>query len=162
MIGTRQASLIPSFQLITRWHGDTPNKEVGRVHPGTGKIIKKVAIVEDELMVAWTIESMLEELGYEIVGIFAKGEDAVAALQDLDVDLVCMDINLGRGIDGIEAAQQICERQVPAILFITAYSDSTTKTRIFESVPDAVVIGKPMTQARLEKAIGSFTGSPSH
>ena len=112
-------------------------------------------------MVAWTIESMLEDLGYEIVGIFANGEDAIAALQDVAVDLVCMDINLGRGIDGIEAARRIRERQAPAILFITAYSDSGTKTRIFESAPDAIVIGKPMTQAKLEQAIGSFTGSPS-
>ncbi len=112
-------------------------------------------------MVAWTIESMIEELGYEIVGIFAKGEDAVAALQDVNVDLVCMDINLGRGIDGIEAAQQICERQAPAILFITAYSDNSIKTRISERVPEAVVISKPMTQAQLENAIGSFAGTPS-
>jgi PleD family two-component response regulator len=136
MIGTAQASLIPSFQLITRWRGDAATRKAGRVHPSAGKTIKKVAIVEDELMVAWTIESMLEDLGYEIVGIFAKGEDAIAALQDVAVDLVCMDINLGRGIDGIEA-------------------------RILESAPDAIVIGKPMTQAKLEQAIGSFTGSPS-
>jgi CheY-like chemotaxis protein len=161
MIGTAQASLIPSFQLITRWRGDAATRKAGRVHPSAGKTIKKVAIVEDELMVAWTIESMLEDLGYEIVGIFAKGEDAIAALQDVAVDLVCMDINLGRGIDGIEAARRIRERQAPAILFITAYSDSGTKTRILESAPDAIVIGKPMTQAKLEQAIGSFTGSPS-
>ncbi len=161
MIGTGQAILIPSFQLITRWHGDAATRKASRVRTGADKTIKKVAIVEDEAMVAWTFESMLEDLGYEIVGIFANGEDAIAALKDVAVDLVCMDINLGRGIDGIEAARRICERQAPAILFITAYSDSGTKTRILESALDAILIGKPMTQAGLEKAIGGFTGAPS-
>jgi CheY-like chemotaxis protein len=161
MTVTRQASLVSSFQLMSGRGGEPTPKGAGRLHSGAGKTSRRVAVVEDELMVAWTIESMLEDLGHEVVGIFANGEHAVAALRDEAVDLVCMDINLGRGIDGIEAARQIRERQATAILFITAYSDGATKTRIFETVPDAVVIGKPTSLAGLEQAIRSFDGAPN-
>lgn len=159
MIGTHQVILIPPFQLMTRRGEEgTPRSGAG-AYFGAAKTIRRVAIVEDELMVAWGLESVLEDLGYEVVGVFANGEDAVAALQDVAVDLVCMDINLGRGVDGIEAARRIRERQASAVLFITAYSDGATMARIHESAPEALVIGKPTTQAKLEQAISSLTGS---
>ncbi len=159
MIGTEQASLNLSFHLVTRRGKERPPRSTNRVYSRPSKTIRKVAIVEDELMVAWTVESMLEDLGHDVVGVFANGEDAVAALQNVAVDLVCMDINLGAGIDGIEAARRIQERQPTAILFITAYSDNATKTRIHEIAPDAIVIGKPTTMAGFEQAISNFTDS---
>lgn len=159
MIGTQQVILVPSFQLMTRRGEEGTPRSGDGAYFGAGKRIRQVAIVEDELMVAWSIESMLEDLGYEVVGVFANGEDAIAALHDVAVDLVCMDVNLGGGVDGIEAARRIRERQASAVLFITAYSDSATKARIHETAPDALVIGKPTTQAKLEQAISSFTGS---
>lgn len=158
MMGTEQV-MVPSFHLMTRRSGEGTPRSADRVHSGAGERIRQVAIVEDELMVAWSLESMLEDLGYQIVGVFASGEDAIAALRDVAVDLICMDVNLGRGIDGIEAARRIRERQESAILFITAYSDGATRARIDETAPGALLIGKPTTQAKLEQAISSFTGS---
>ncbi len=161
MTGIDQVSFAPSFQFMTRQGGEASSTSANRADTRAGKTIRQVAIVEDELMVAWTIESMLEDLGHEVVGIFSNGEDAIAALRDMAVDLICMDINLGRGIDGIEAARQIRERQAPAILFITAYSDNATKARIHETAPDAIVIGKPTSLASLQQAISNFTDSLS-
>lgn len=124
--------------------------------PGIARAIRRVAIVEDELMVAWSLEAMLEDLGYEVAGMFANGEDALAALSRRPVDLVCMDINLGAGIDGVETARRLARERGPAILFISAYSDAATASRIRAQVPGAPLLGKPLSQASLEEAIGRF------
>jgi len=119
----------------------------------TAMAVKHVAIVEDELMVAWSIEAMLEDLGHKVVGMFANGEEAVTALSAQAVDLVCMDINLGGGMDGIEAARRISEGRLVRILFISAYSDATTRQRVLDEVPGARLLGKPLMLNTLEQAI---------
>lgn len=65
----------------------------------------------------------LQSLGFE-VETAADGEAAVlAASRDGGIDLVLMDINLGRGIDGTEAARLIlAQRDVP-IVFLTSHSE---------------------------------------
>lgn len=55
----------------------------------------RVLIVEDELMVAWHLESMLEEAGHQVVAIAPSAEAAQAEFRRLQPDLVCMDVNLG-------------------------------------------------------------------
>lgn len=122
-------------------------------------MIRRIAIVEDEIMVAWSIETMLEDGGYDVVGVYSSGEDALAGLVGEPVDLLCMDINLGHGIDGIETARRIANRQPVAVIFISAYSDAVTTMRIREAVPDAVLLAKPVTSASLHDAIGGLSAS---
>ena len=114
---------------------------------------RRVAIVEDELLVAWTLEALLEDAGHEVIGVFANGEDAVAGLADQDLDVVCMDINLGKGIDGIQTASQLKSKQAPKIIFITAYADPTTAKRALEAAPGAIILSKPVSAATLHDAI---------
>jgi DNA-binding NarL/FixJ family response regulator len=157
MIGTDTARMFPSFHLMGGRGGEGGKKREDRLPGPIGRLIKNVAIVEDELMVAWSLESMIEDLGLAVVGIFANGEAAIAALQNVDVDLVCMDINLGRGMDGIEAARRIWERQPTPILFISAYTDEPTRARIGAIGPGAALLGKPTSLATLEQAISDFS-----
>src|SRR5690242_12031747 len=70
---------------------------------------KRALIVEDELFVAWHIESLLQDAEVEVCAIAAEGEEAIEKARDLAPDLVIMDINLGDGIDGVEAAERIRE-----------------------------------------------------
>jgi CheY-like chemotaxis protein len=139
MIGTDTTRPVARLQLMTGRGADGGAKPEERRSPARGLAIRRVAVVEDELMVAWTIESLLEDLGLDVVGMFANGEDAVAALEDAAVDLICLDINLGRGMDGIETARPHPGAQPAAILFISAYSDDDTRTRIGEVAPDAAL-----------------------
>jgi DNA-binding NarL/FixJ family response regulator len=112
-----------------------------------------VAIVEDELLVAWALEALLEDAGHEVIGVFPNGEDAVAGLAGQDLDVVCMDINLGKGIDGIQTATQLRPKQAPRIIFITAYADPDTAKRALEAAPDAIMLGKPVSAVTLQEAI---------
>lgn len=65
---------------------------------------KNILLVEDEAILALSTKQQLEKYGYK-VKIIHRGEEAVAlVLNNDDVDLVLMDINLGSGMDGPEAA----------------------------------------------------------
>ena len=68
---------------------------------------KHILIVEDQAIVAMTIESPLGELGYMITGKSATGEAAIQLAREKRPDLILKDINLEGGMNGITAAEQI-------------------------------------------------------
>lgn len=107
---------------------------------------QRVLIVEDETLVAWHLEAVLQQLGYEVCDIVSNGVDAIEAAKVIEPDIVFMDINLGGGIDGIEAAEQILKRIETPIIFVTAYAnDQTTIQRIESKLGPRIVVGKPAT-----------------
>lgn len=114
----------------------------------------RVLIVEDELFVAWHLETLAREFGLEVVGLVPDGESAIEQATDAAPDLLLMDINLGGRIDGIETARRICARQDIAVIFITAFADAGTLGRIRQAIPDAIVLPKPISADRLRDAIG--------
>src|SRR3569832_479588 len=81
----------------------------------------RVLIVEDELLVAWHLESLIREQSLEVCGLVPDGDGAVEQAADLDVDLVLMDVRLAGRLDGIEAARRIREQRDTPIIFITAH-----------------------------------------
>ncbi|MFO7849325.1 MAG: PocR ligand-binding domain-containing protein [Spirochaetia bacterium] len=84
---------------------------------------KTILLVEDGRVLAESEKTVLEKLGYRVVAV-DDGEDAVSTVREnLDLDLVLMDINLGSGMDGTEAAEKILEiRDIP-IVFLTSYAE---------------------------------------
>jgi PAS domain S-box-containing protein len=89
----------------------------------------RILIVEDESIVALDMRNQLTELGYEIVGMAASGEDAIASAVGSQPDLVLMDIRLKGEMDGVEAAARIRSVCDIPIIFITAYADEKTLAR---------------------------------
>jgi PAS domain S-box-containing protein len=89
-------------------------------HPNTART---VLLTEDEPIVALAQQKILERNGYRVVTA-RDGEEALTAVRrEAALDLVLMDINLGHGIDGIEAARQILLiRNVP-VVFLTAHTE---------------------------------------
>ena len=70
----------------------------------------QILVVEDESLVAETIQRTLTELGYRVPDAVASGEEALTRVAEIHPDLVLMDIRLEGEIDGIEAASQIRDR----------------------------------------------------
>lgn len=70
----------------------------------------RVLIAEDEQVVALDIESGLDELGYQVVGIASSGPEAIELTEETCPDLVLMDIQLEGSTDGIAAAEEIRRR----------------------------------------------------
>ena len=117
--------------------------------------LPRVLIVEDELLVAWHLESLIREQSLEVCGLVPDGDGAVEQAADLDVDLVLMDVRLAGRMDGIEAARRIREQRNTPIIFITAHGDQETRAYIDQVVPGALVLAKPISAQRLRDAIAS-------
>ncbi len=122
--------------------------------PETGRA-PRVLIAEDELLVAWHLESLVREQNLEVCGLVPDGEGAIEQAGDLDVDLILMDIRLAGRMDGIEAARRIREARGTPVIFITAHGDQTTREHIERVLPGAPVLAKPITGERLREAIAS-------
>jgi len=88
----------------------------------------KILIAEDHTLVSQGLEAMLsmaEDL--ELAGVVDNGDDAVAAVQKDAVDVVLMDVNLGAGINGIEATKQIKKTNPETkVLVLTMFTDPGT------------------------------------
>jgi CheY-like chemotaxis protein len=113
----------------------------------------RILIVEDEIFVAWHLESLLKELDYSASAIVPDGRSAMRQAERLGVDLILMDINLKGDIDGVETARRIRETSDATIIFVTAYSDAPTLARIEAAVPGATVLAKPVSTPRLRSAL---------
>ncbi len=126
------------------------------VEPGETAGLRCV-IVEDELMAAWMIEGLLEDLGHDVMAIFCDGETALWSPALAQAELVILDINLGTGMSGIEAAVEMRRVTAVPIVFCSAYSDETTRLRALEAAPGAAFAAKPVSQNELSGAIAAAT-----
>ena len=116
---------------------------------------QRVLIVEDELLVAWHLESLAREQELDVCGLVPDGDGAIEQAIDLDVDLVLMDIRLAGRMDGIEAARRIRDQRDTPIIFITAHGDPATRAHIEKVMPGTPVLAKPITADSLKDAIAS-------
>ena len=116
---------------------------------------RRVLIVEDELLVAWHLESLARGQNLEVCGLVPDGDGAIEQAIDLGVDLILMDIRLAGRMDGIEAARRIREQRDTPIIFITAHGDPATRARIEQALPGTPVLAKPITADRLKEAIAA-------
>ena len=117
--------------------------------------VPRVIIVEDELLVAWHLESLAREQNLEVCALVPDGDGAIEQATDLDVDLVLMDIRLAGRMDGIEAAKKIRETRDTPVIFITAHGDPVTRAHIEQVLPGTPVLAKPITSQGLKDAIAS-------
>ena len=91
---------------------------------------KKILLVEDEALIAMNEAQMLKKHGYEVVTAY-NGEKAIeAVVSDPDISLILMDIDLGKGIDGPEAAERILATHDLPIVFLTSHSEKEYVDRV--------------------------------
>lgn len=86
---------------------------------------KTLLLVEDEAIIALSESNGLRKEGYIVIHALS-GEEAIDTMNsDLgsSVDLILMDINLGVGIDGTEAAQEILKRHNIPIVFLSSHTE---------------------------------------
>ena len=113
----------------------------------------RVLIVEDEALIAMNLESLIEDFGFEVCAVAARGAEAVTFAKALHPDVVLMDVNLIGDMDGIEAARRIRETIDARIIFVTAYGTGEVLERIHTAVPDAPILSKPVAGSTLLDAI---------
>mgnify|MGYP000382371805 FL=1 len=112
-----------------------------------------IRIVEDELMIAEMTREMLLDLKYSVVGI-AKDHDAAIdyLAKSEDIDLVILDINLGREKTGIDIAEVIQDQYEIPFIYLTSYSDPKTIKKAAQTSPAAYLL-KPFIKSDLYTTI---------
>lgn len=85
---------------------------------------KHILLVEDEAIIAMLEKQELENIGYSVNQVMS-GKDAVQQVLEKDIpcDLILMDIDLGSGIDGTEAAEQILKEKDIPIVFLSSHTE---------------------------------------
>lgn len=110
-----------------------------------------ILVVDDEPLARQRMLKMLSSIeGNVIVGEADNGENALAAVEGLDPDLVFMDVKMP-GMDGLEAARVIAQLDdPPAIIFCTAFDEYALDA--FDAQAVGYIV-KPFTHEELVKAI---------
>lgn len=112
------------------------------------------------MIIADDMQSMLEEIGYEIVDNVIVYEQAVEVLKNKEVDLVLIDIILASDKTGIDLGKHIRENYNIPFIFVTSNSDRATVENAKTVKPNGYLV-KPFEQQDLytsiEIALSNFT-----
>jgi DNA-binding NarL/FixJ family response regulator len=113
-----------------------------------------ILIVEDELITASSIQELLEEECFSIIGVAA---DAARALQlctqsDHAPALAICDVNIKGPVNGIALAEQLRNQYQCEIIILTAYADAPTLESAFKLEPVMYVV-KPYSDKQLLAAV---------
>lgn len=80
--------------------------------------INRIMVVEDEPLVAFDNENMLQDADYVVVATVDSYADAAAVIESESLDLILTDISLAGEGSGVDVARAAAARGI-AVLFVT-------------------------------------------
>jgi len=114
--------------------------------------MKRILLVEDEVIIARSERNLLVSMGYTDVEIITSGQKAVDEVTSIKPDLILMDIRLKGEMDGIAAAGAIRKKCLAPVVFVSSHSDEETLERAKKVLPYGFLT-KPFTPEALSSAI---------
>ena len=112
----------------------------------------RILIVEDEALIAAEIEMTLVRMGYRIAGKARNGDLALDLLASSQPDLALLDINIKGSRSGIDLANVIRQKYSFPFVFLTAFADRETLSKVKDTLPYGYVV-KPFNDNDLLSAI---------
>jgi len=112
----------------------------------------KIAVVEDEIIIADNICESLESLGYNVLEPAITYTEGKELIDNERPDIVILDIHLSGKKDGVDLALYIKENYDIPFIFLTAHADKATVERAKISNPPAYLV-KPFTKEELYSSI---------
>ena len=108
-----------------------------------------ILIVEDESIIAEELRRMVIKLGYQVVGVAHRYQEALMLVEKHLPDLVLLDIGLNYSdSDGIDLASHINRFYKIPFIYITANADIATVNRAKTTEP-AAYITKPFNDSTI-------------
>lgn len=109
-----------------------------------------VLIIEDEPFIALDLQTLVGDLGHNIVGIARTHSEAIGLVTNARPGLILADIQLADGSSGLEAVNQILESFSVPVIFVTAYPE-----RFLTGAPPepAFLVTKPFSVESLKAVI---------
>ena len=122
----------------TRQLTDTAGREMA------AEIATDVLIIEDETFIAMDLESLVKNLGHNVIGVARTHADAVALAKNKKPGLILADIQLADGSSGLDAVNELLRVFEVPVVFITAYPE---RFLTGERPEPAFLISKPFQPA---------------
>ncbi|MBI6629413.1 response regulator [Pontibaca salina] len=114
-------------------------------------IAGRVMIIEDEAIIAMDLESLVTEIGHQVVGIARTRDSAVKLGSEEKPDLILADIQLADNSSGIDAVHDLLATlgDIP-VIFITAFPE---RLLTGERPEPAFLISKPYSEDQVRSAV---------
>ena len=94
----------------------------------------RVLLVDDHPVVRTGLRMLLTTAGIEVVAEADNGRDGVRLAAEHDVDVVLMDLQMGDGMDGVAATEQVLAApNAPRVLILTTYDTDQDILRAVEA-----------------------------
>ncbi len=117
---------------------DTAGRELA------AEIATDVLIIEDETFIAMDLESLVKNLGHNVIGVARTHTDAIALAKSKRPGLILADIQLADGSSGLDAVNELLKSFEVPVVFITAYPE---RFLTGERPEPAFLISKPFQPA---------------
>jgi DNA-directed RNA polymerase specialized sigma24 family protein/CheY-like chemotaxis protein len=128
---------------------DTDVTDVRQLADNAGRelaaeIATDVLIIEDETFIAMDLESLVKNLGHNVIGVARTHSDAIALAKSHRPGLILADIQLADGSSGLDAVNELLRVFEVPVVFITAYPE---RFLTGERPEPAFLISKPFQPA---------------
>ncbi len=121
----------------------------------------KILVVEDEVITAHAIISMIEKMGYECVGTAIRAKKGLDLARALKPDLALLDITLKGEETGIWLAGELKKELNIPYIFLTSFGDKKTIEEATATMPYGYLL-KPLEAQNLYAAIETALARFSH
>jgi CheY-like chemotaxis protein len=128
--------------------------------PSARAACRRILIVEDELIIAWHLGEMVERLGFQVCGSAMSEAEAVSLALESRPDLILMDVRLGRGGDGVDAARAIHTHFPVPVVFCSAYTDQPETLARMREAGAAGILSKPIMPKVLGTLLSRIFATP--
>ncbi len=119
----------------------------------------RLLVVEDEAIVAMYLSDVLEDMNYEVCGVAASADEALAIADRERPALALVDIGLAGGRDGIETALALRERFAVGSIFMSGACDPALLERAETAHPFGF-LPKPYDAAQLKAMLDRVFARP--
>lgn len=138
------AAMLDISETDVRALVDKAGKEIAE------QIEARVLIIEDEPLIALDLETIVSEIGHEVVGAATTRKEAVDLAKKTRPELVLADVQLADGSSGIDAVNDILKEINVPVIFITAYPE---RLLTGERAEPAFLITKPFRPEMVKAVI---------
>ena len=121
----------------------------------------RVLIVEDDHLTTLSLSSILDLVGFEIVGTASRVRDALMQAKQTSPQIAIFGVGLAGKRDGIEGASLLHEfLEIPVVL-VTARTDAQTHARAIMARPTAI-LKKPVPPRVIISAVQRAMQAAGH
>jgi CheY-like chemotaxis protein len=123
LVNVEQFSLAEAAEVLDM----TPAEVAHQLEAAGSDIARQIAtnvlIIEDEPLIALTIENIVTDMGHNVVGVAHTKSEALSIVASEKPGLILADIQLADGSSGIDAVSEIVAGNMTPAIFITAFPE---------------------------------------